>query len=211
MNCVVEEAARILAEPTNPWKRDDGYYDQGRSPSCLFTSLVNTNIDIGADVMEDFVLCLAEHDLEDAWRRGIIDVPSDEYDQMLRCKEEVVDEQGGSEVLAPHEALGVFNTGGNDPCDRLEDAIEGPDGSGPIRGGGTIVTSKPDKPKGKQDRHSSSVTDIDCSKGTAKIRDPNGGEYEIEYDAEGNITSVNPPSSIYEGSSIDSVTTAQVS
>ena len=216
VNCVV--AATSTTEPKNPYKKPDGYYDQGSAGACLFTSLVNANIKAGADdtggkFFKRFRLCLFKKGQVNSWRRGGVEVPSPEYDVMLRCKEEAraanssapVQVHGHSQsedadpvVIAPTEVkLKVLPV--TEPWATREKAICDALAMTPP-GAATIVT------RNGNDVHSSSVESIDCAKNEMVIRDPNGGTYTITYDDTGKITGCSPANSHYNGATIRAVT-----
>lgn len=218
VDCVV--ATTSTTEPKNPYKKPDGYYDQGSAGACLFTSLVNANIKAGADdtggkFFKRFRLCLFKKGQVNSWRRGVVAVPSPEYDVMLRCKEEaraantsapaVVKTEASSEsteaepvvVAATEVKLKVLPA--TEPWATREQAICDALSTTPP-GAATIVTTN-----GTQ-VHSSSVESIDCAANEMVIRDPNGGTYTLTYDDTGKITGCSPANAHYNGATIGAVT-----
>lgn len=217
VNCVVTPTS--TTEPKNPYKKPDGYYDQGSAGACLFTSLVNANIKAGADdtggkFFKRFRLCLFKKGQVNSWRRGELKVPSPEYDVMLRCKEEaraantstgVVKQQGFSEsaepepiVIAPAEVkLKVVPA--TEPWATREKAICDALSTTPP-GAATIITQS------GTSSHSSSVESINCTANEMVVRDPNGGTFTLTYDDTGKITGCSPANSLYTGATIGAVT-----
>lgn len=217
VDCVV--APTSTTEPKNPYKKPDGYYDQGTAGACVFTSLLNANIKAGVDdtggkFFKRFRLCLFKKGRVNSWRRGIV-VPSPEYDDMLRCKEEaraantsapaVVQVEAFSEsteaepvvVAAADVKLKVLPE--TDSWASREQAICDTLATNPP-GAATIVT------KSSTVNHMSSVESIDCAANEMVVRDPNGGTYTLTYDDTGKITGCSPASTLYTGTTIGAVT-----
>lgn len=182
-------------EPKNPYKKENGYWDQGKVPACLWTSLVNANIKAGADdtggkFARRFRRCLARAGMPNAWRRSGIIVPSEKYNKMLACKKEA---RATESVEVEFKVLPR-----TDPWADRKAAIKKALDNG---GAATIVTRN-----GSQ-VHSSSVESIDCDAGTMVIRNPSTTDtHTLTVDDTGKITDVDPPRAHYDGAQIRAVT-----
>ncbi len=199
--CVIlATEANGATEPKNPYKKADGWWDQGNIGGCVWTSLVNSNIQAGADdkggkFARRFRRCLARKGLPNAWRRGVV-IPSDNYTKMLACKKEA---RATESVEVEFKTLAGESTW-DQKKQALADAL--------AHGGAALIQTE----KGT-DRHSSSVISVDCTNNTMEIRDPNGGTYKLTFDANGKVTAVTPTgtppapgNSHYLGSTIITVT-----
>ncbi len=182
-------------EPKNPYKKADGYWDQGSVGACLWVSLVNANIKAGADdtggkFARRFRRCLARKGLPNTWRRGNITVPSAEYDKVLACKKEA---RATESVEIEFKSL-LSDKTWEQKKQALEDALS--------HGGAAIVITK----KGNTS-HSSTVTSVDCTNNTMEVLDPNGGTYTLTIDNDGKVTNVTPAGSTnYDGATVWGVT-----
>jgi hypothetical protein len=208
------ETCQVVAaadEPKNPYKKPDGTYDQGMSGSCVFTSLVNSNIKAGADdkdgkFMRKFRLCLARKGYGNLWRRG---VPADAngdptgpaYEAMLECKREARAANTVSGTLSAIVGADVmFKTiKSTEPWKTRKQALV--DALSTTPSGAAVIGTM--SPKGL---HSSSVLSVDCTAKTIKILDPNGTEHTLTFDDTGKITQVDPPNNIYKDGKITYVT-----
>lgn len=202
----------VAGEPKNPYKKPDGTYDQGSSGSCVFTSLVNSNIKAGADdtggkFMKKLRLCLSRKGLGNLWRRGpSVDAdgnPGPDHLAMLECKRE---------ARAANTAAGtMISTLGADVTFKVIKATE-PWETRKMALANALATTPPgaalinSKGPNYRSHHSSSVLSIDCTAKTMKILDPNGTEHTLTFDDSGNITKVDPPNKIYEGGMVTFVT-----
>ena len=166
-------------EPKNPYKKADGWWDQGNIGGCVWTSLVNSNIQAGADdtggkFARRFRRCLARKGLPNAWRRGVV-IPSANYTKMLECKKEA---RATESVEVEFKSLMEDKTW-EEKKQALADSL--------ANGGAAMIHTLQGT-----GRHTSSVVSVDCTNNTVDIRDPNGGTYTLTVDASGTVTNVTP-------------------
>lgn len=163
---------------------DDGkYYVQGNLPACVFTSLVNMNIDVfGVDVSKEMNEC--------AKKRGIIwtdGADQNERSGLLSCKLLALAKLGKKASFYTNNFALAADPSFNDPenkkspCKEIAETLKN-------GGGATIFVNSSNASRG----HMSQVHGIDCKSGKLTLNDPNGLIIKLGFDKDGAITSVEP-------------------
>jgi len=208
----IEEPSAPYREPHDPANPDKPRrWRQGKSGSCLFVSLLNSNITMGANDTNEafakkFLECLNENKLTEFWRgagKGT-DVASPEYLVVLACKKKalaankdgngnpapiVVDSKSYPSVAKSAEGWTSFSGG---PCPKIAEAL----GSTPK--GSATLGSDSNEPTGHPNHHEheAEVVSVICNpppqKSTVKVKLESGLEITLTVADDGTITAVVP-------------------
>jgi hypothetical protein len=203
-------------EPPYPHKVGD-LYDQGNSPSCAFTSLLNANIRAGADdtngkFFKALKTCLNKRGYPGIWVGREPSKPdtgastaedSPEGAALRDCKREIMAAQQPPKMVT----LTTFSlipgiddfvtvtanpTPTSDICEKIRSAL--------AAGGSAVVSTFKGTLQKPVDSHSSTVSAIICDHSTPKatitLLDPNnpGSPITLEVDKSGKMTPPYPPS-----------------
>lgn len=195
-NCQVlgEDA---VGDPVAPFKKQNGFWDQGSSEACGYYALLNANIASGANdaggVFEAALrACLLKRGVDQA---ALDDgISGEERMKIASCKEEKMKADGKPVTITNHSLIGA-EPKFNDLCQQIATALEG--------GGSAVLNLIDDQ---VVDGHALRIIGVECDEdeetSTVTLSDPNdpvgpnddppGDQYEIVLDCDDLVDAVMP-------------------